>query len=144
MEAQDIIEKFQLIKHPAAGYFKEIYTSEDTITPPSRFPGTRPACSTIYYLLESPEISSWHKMRQDEIWFYHAGEPAKISIKDPKERVSEYIIGNETQTPEANFQVAIPAQHGFTVELIKQNSFIFVSCVTAPGFGEGDCTALDN
>lgn len=125
-------------KHPGGGYFKEVYLSPDLVQPPDRFGGTRPACSTIYYLLESYETLGWHKLKQDEIWFYHAGQPVSIHIKDEVGNETINKIGNQLVDPECQYQVIIPAMHSFSACLLKNDSFILVSCVTAPGFEKGD------
>ncbi len=140
MNAQEIIDLYKLEKHPSAGFFKIVYESNIRVKPLSGFDGGRAVCSTIYYLLQSNEKSDWHKMKQDELWFYHAGNTAIIQINEGNGLISSKIIGNKCIDINAEPQVIIPARHSFRVELLNNNSFIFVSCVTTPGFEIGDAS----
>ena len=57
---------YHLEKHPEGGWFSEVYTApfqaED-----------RPLAGSIYFLLDQNEISHFHQIDCDEIWYYHEG-----------------------------------------------------------------------
>lgn len=64
----DIIKKLNLQAHPEGGYFSEMYRSEMTI------PGIeRQLMTAIYFLLTSDNVSRFHRIKSDELWFYHGG-----------------------------------------------------------------------
>jgi uncharacterized protein len=66
-----------LIPHPEGGYYKEVFRSADesALLPP-RFGSERPPlpyCTSIYYLVEAPDFSAFHRIKADELWYFHAG-----------------------------------------------------------------------
>jgi len=74
---ESIVRRLGLIPHPEGGYYKEVYRSEDRIeSPPSRFgPGRADLslCTSVYYLVEAPDFSAFHRIKSDELWYFHAG-----------------------------------------------------------------------
>jgi len=73
------IGKLQLHKHPEGGWFREIYRADEMIPKnslPEYFTGERNVSTSIYYLLEGKDISTFHRIKSDEIWHYYAGNSA--------------------------------------------------------------------
>jgi predicted cupin superfamily sugar epimerase len=64
------INKLNLQPHPEGGFYKEVFRSEIEV---------RAACSdkvnqaitSIYYLLEGNDYSGFHRLKSDEIWYFH-------------------------------------------------------------------------
>ncbi len=52
--------------------------------------------TSIYYLLHNGERSKWHKIKSDEIWYYHAGAPALQLMIHPDGRLEKVVIGPDT------------------------------------------------
>ena len=62
--ADELKEIFHLEKHVEGGFFSEVYTA------PFEKDG-RPISGSIYFLLDRGEISRFHVIDCDEIWYYH-------------------------------------------------------------------------
>ena len=75
MKSKEIIEKLQLLPHPEGGFYKETYRSDADISIDGN---VRHLCTSIYYLLEDANRSRFHRIKSDELWFFHLGEPLEI------------------------------------------------------------------
>ncbi len=68
--ADTLIRRLALQPHPEGGYYRETYRAAGAVT---RADGKRLAASTaIYYLLCDGAWSTWHRIRADELWHFHA------------------------------------------------------------------------
>lgn len=140
MSAAEWIKKLQLFPHPEGGYFKEIYRSEGVIAQPSlpdRYNGGRVYSTTIYYLLESGDFSSLHRLKSDEQWFHIDGSSLTIHSIDPKGIYTQHHIGKNTDRGEMPHAV-IPKGCWFGGTVDEDNSFVLVGCIVAPGFDFDD------
>jgi predicted cupin superfamily sugar epimerase len=54
------------------GYFAPVWTS------PDRLPGGRALASAILFLITEADFSALHRLKTDEIWNFHAGDPADL------------------------------------------------------------------
>ena len=141
-EAKEIIEFFDLEKHPEGGYFKEIYRSKGVILVkdlPDYFVGNRNYCTSIYFLLTSDSFSAFHKINQDEIWHFYKGSNIKLHIISPEGNYDVILIGNDFLKGEIP-QFTVPANYYFAAEVVENNSYSFVGCTVAPGFDFRDFT----
>ena len=75
MTANDWIDRLELILHPEGGYFKETMRGDGK---------GRASFSSIYFLLTQHDISHFHRIDADEVWYYHAGQTLKIHMITPK------------------------------------------------------------
>ena len=122
---QEIKNHYKLEQHPEGGWFNECFTSSED-------KNNRALAGSIYFLLEKDEISHFHKIDCEEIWFYHEGCGMKITvIKDVAKE--EFILGKEI-TKGQSVMVAIHKDAIFAAENLDPGSYTFVSCVTAPKF----------
>ena len=55
--------------------------------------GTRSLSTAILYLLTADDPSRFHRLRFDEVWFFHAGSPVEMVFLDPLG--DGHIIGPE-------------------------------------------------
>ena len=70
--------------HQEGGYFRETYRSPiETPTPV----GPRALCTSILYMLTADDASRFHRLRFDELWFFHAGSPVEMVFLDPVETI---------------------------------------------------------
>ena len=91
MKAKEVIDVLQLEPLTVeGGFFKELYRSKSIMPDGKRTCGT-----SIYYLMTIDNISSWHKVASDEIWYYHAGSPAIQLLISPDGTLEKRIIGND-------------------------------------------------
>ncbi|MCF8298726.1 MAG: cupin domain-containing protein [Saprospiraceae bacterium] len=134
------IEKLDLKKHPEGGYYKEFYRSNEVIDEnslPERFRGTRCLSTSIYFLLRSDEYSAFHRIKSDEIWYFHAGTALILYIIEESGELSVFKLGSNFENDE-QFQITIPKESWFAAKVIHKNSFTLVGCTVAPGFEFAD------
>lgn len=140
MTAQEYIKKLNLIRHPEGGYFSEIYRAEGIISQlslPLRYNGGRAYSTTIYYLLESGDFSSLHRLDSDEQWFHLDGSALTIHSIDADGKYQKYILGKNIEKGES-LHAVIPHGYWFGATVDELNSFSLVGCVVAPGFDFDD------
>jgi len=130
MTAKDIIQNLNLRAHPEGGYYAETYRSEETITTANG--AKRNVCTGIYFLLENEDKSHFHKIKSDELWFFHLGQPLEIVVMN-EEGVETLMLGSDLGTGE-RLQAIIPANTWFAARLRDGKGFALVSCTVAPGF----------
>ena len=87
MIIEDIIKTLHLIPHPEGGFYKETYRSLETINS-----GKRQLMTSIYFLLTSENVSKFHRIKSDELWFFHAGSPLIVHVLDASRAVP--VAGN--------------------------------------------------
>lgn len=121
----DIINEYKLEMHPEGGWFSECYTS-------SGQQNGRAMAGSIYYLMRGAEISHFHQLDSDEIWFYHEGCGMRITVITSSTR-DEYLLGSNFENDE-RVMVSIPKGAIFAAENLSEDGYTFVSCVTTPKF----------
>lgn len=121
------IRKLGLKPHPEGGYFQETYRCREKI------PGKRRSFATaIYYLLEEGQFSAFHRLKSDEIWYFHAGGPLKIFLLDGSSKAHVIELGR------SRFQAVIPKGVWFAACPGSRSPFSLVSCSVSPGFDFSD------
>ena len=135
MTAAYWIEKLNLLPHPEGGYYRETYRSGSTI-PAGRFDKNRNVCTAIYFLLEEGNKSHFHRIKSDELWFFHEGATLEILVLDEK-KLSSILLGKNPEAGES-LQVMIPAHTWFAARIKERKNFALVSCTVAPGFEFSD------
>ncbi len=128
-EIQKLIENFDLVPHPEGGFYKETYRSEVDF-------GNRKLITAIYFLLTSDNVSHFHRIKSDELWFHHAGSPLIVHTLTTAGH-QQYLVGNPL-IPNMNSQFLVPKDTIFGSTVSEENSYAFVSCVVAPGFDFND------
>ena len=139
------IEKLGLKEHPEGGYFKEIYRSDEITKKenlPARFNGNRNFSTSIYFLLDEENISSFHKLNSDEIWHFYDGSAIKICTLKNNGELSVNVLGKNLDDGES-LQVMIKKNSWFCVEVVNKESFGLVGCTVAPGFDFEDFTLAE-
>ena len=125
MRSEDLKEKYHLEKHPEGGWFSEVYTA------PFEAEG-RALAGSIYFLLDKDDISHFHRIDCDEVWYYHEGCGIKVTMVY-EGKMSELLLGSGL-SPEENMMVILPKGSIFAAENLDKNSYTFMSCMTAPKF----------
>jgi len=123
-----LIETLKLRPHPEGGYYGEVYRSE---LPISTQNGERSLMTSIYFLLTSKDVSRFHVIASDELWFHHEGSDLTVHMLDEYGH-SELKLG--TQDAAARPQQLVPAGKIFGSTVDSPDSYALVSCVVAPGF----------
>jgi predicted cupin superfamily sugar epimerase len=132
--AQYWVENIGMLEHPEGGYFKETYRAEGAFTPEG-FSGERNFATSIYFLLEKDNISHFHRIKSDEIWYYHAGSPLTVHVIFPNGELKELKIGPNIENGEV-LQAIVPANTIFGSTCT--NDYSLVGCMVSPGFDFND------
>lgn len=129
-----IIDQLKLVVHPEGGYYKEVYRSPGKFYPPE-MNASRNYLTSIYFLLEKGNVSHFHVIKSDELWYFHSGDPCLVHVIKPDGEYQQITLGlnlNEGELPFA----AVRAGDVFGSESLGE--FSFVSCAVAPGFDFND------
>lgn len=127
MDIASIINKLKLQPHPEGGFYSETYRSEITI--PGR---DRQLMTSIYFLLASENVSRFHRIKSDELWFYHTGSPLIVHTLENGKHIQTIVGQNVLENELPYFLVPKDTIFGSTV--LNKNSYSLVSCVVSPGF----------
>jgi predicted cupin superfamily sugar epimerase len=125
LDALYFIKTLNLIKHPEGGYFMEVYRSEELIKSkhlPERYNYQHCFSTSIYFLLESKDISAFHRISSDETF-----------IINETGRLQTVIIGSNPLKGEC-FQHTVKRGCWFAAKVINPDSFSLTGCTVAPGF----------
>lgn len=129
-DAQYWIQHLNLVPHPEGGYYKEVYRSEKSFIP-QEIGAERNYITSIYFLIEQGNVSHFHSIQQDEIWFYHAGDSLEVHTLCKTNGHQTVKVGPNANNGEC-LQATVPAKSIFGSK--STGVFSLVSCVVAPGF----------
>ena len=129
------VDALNMQAHPEGGYYAVVY-KHPVFIPDGLHPaipaGGRPLSSTIYYLLPSGEVSRFHRLLSDEMWFFHDGCPMIIhTIRNGV--YTQLILGLDIASGQLPQQL-LEAHTVFGAEPMHADSFSLVSCMVSPGF----------
>lgn len=123
----DILKKtYNLRPHEEGGSFSEVYSSPEE-------KNGRSVAGSIYFLLDSGEVSQFHEIDCDEIWYFHEGCGIKITILAPNGELSHVYLGNNVEKGQSAMAI-IPKASIFSAVNLDDAGYTFVSCVTVPKF----------
>lgn len=135
--AEYYIKLLNMTSHPEGGYYKEFYRSQKLIEPGNSvlkgYKGERNLATSIYFLLNGDQISAFHRLKSDELWYFHAGSPVMIYLIDKRGRLTPLKLGLNIEADEMP-QVLLPKGVWFAAEVYNKESFSLFGCVVAPGF----------
>lgn len=120
---QKLIAKYQMVSHPEGGYYKEIYKNKETVN------GV-PLATSIYFLLGKDDVSWYHQLQSDELWYFHEGGTLMISMILPDGTYQEALLGT---TADASHQVIVP-KHTIFGSRVVEGDYAFVGCMVSHGF----------
>jgi len=135
-DADQWIETLHMRPHPEGGWYSKAYRSSESIPHrclPDRFTGDRFYSTAIYFLLKAPEVSSLHRIRQDELWHFYDGGSLTVHVIDPDGNHSASRLGTDLQNGERPLAV-VRAGCVFGATLNEPDSYVLVGCTVAPGF----------
>ncbi len=132
------VEHLEMTKHPEGGYFKENYANPEHITDQElnvSFEGTRSLATSIYFLLTDSEVSKFHRLKSDEMWYFHDGVPLSIYVISPEGKLDIYRLGLDIEKGEMP-QILVPAGSifGSCIDNPQTNQYSLVGCMVSFGF----------
>ena len=139
-DAEYWINHLSLTPHPEGGYFRETYHSPEILPPeslPARYSSARVCSTAIYFLLKSGQVSKFHRLKSDEMWFYHAGSSLTVYVIEPDGTLHKILLGTALDKGEQP-QVLIKYGVWFGANVNQENMYTLVSCTVAPGFDFDD------
>ena len=126
-ESKKLIEKYKLLPFSEGGYFAEIYTSSSSLIQNNN----RPLAGSIYFVLDQKDITRFHRLDCEEIWYFHQGVGINIYFVEENNTISLKQLGiGKGQEP----MIVIPKNTIFGAENIDSNGYTFISCITVPKF----------
>lgn len=140
-----LIEKLNLLPHPEGGYFSETYRSKEIIKKenlPSRYSGDRNLCTSIYFMIDENNFSAFHRLKSDEIWYFHYGNPLLLNTIDEHGNLSQIILGPDFQSGQ-KFHHTVLAGHWMSASVLNENGFSLIGCSMSPGFDYEDFELAD-
>ncbi|MCQ9288891.1 cupin domain-containing protein [Staphylococcus gallinarum] len=121
------VKQLELTPHPEGGYYKEIIKGEwDETT-------SRASYSSIYFLLTHDNISHFHRIDVDEIWYYHAGDSLTVHMIQPDGTYKYVTIGNNIDNGDV-LQYVVPKGTIFASSIEGGQGYALVGCMCQPAF----------
>ncbi|WP_124067110.1 cupin domain-containing protein [Clostridium sp. E02] len=142
--ADYFIQKLDMIPHQEGGFYKEIEAS--TKNTPLNEDGRetqeiRKLWTSIYFLLRDGEVSNFHRLKSDEMWYYHAGSSLTIYMINPNGELITKELGLDVEKGEQP-QVLVPKGYIFGSAMNKEG-YALVGCMVSPGFDFKDFELFD-
>ncbi len=134
------VDHLGLEPHLEGGFFRQTYIASESIAQPhlpSRYKGRRAFSTAIYFLLEYPDFSAFHRLQSDEVWHFYTGSALSIWTLSPQGQLSQIRLGPDPMQGH-RFQAVIPAGHWLGAHLDVPESYALVGCTMAPGFDFAD------
>lgn len=125
--AQELVQTLGLLPHPEGGFYKETYRSELTLEGKDR-----QLMTSIYFLLTSANVSKFHRIKSDELWYFHAGSPLIVHTLGEHGH-QQHHLGLDLSKGQQPF-LWIPKDTIFGSTVLENDDFSLVSCAVAPGF----------
>ncbi|MBR6185157.1 MAG: cupin domain-containing protein [Clostridia bacterium] len=122
---KELKQVYRLEPHPEGGWFAEMYTAPFLVR-------DRPTAGSIYFLLEKGDISHFHQIDCDEIWYYHEGCGMKITVL--RDGMMETVCLGAREREGQRAAVMIPKGAIFAAENLDRDGYTFLSCATTPQF----------
>ncbi len=139
------IQHLNLKPHPEGGFYSEVYRSNINVSSnqlPIGFEGDRRLATSIFFLLRSKDISKMHRLKSDEMWYFHHGSPVKIIVINREGHKKTIKLGANPEKAE-HFFTLIPAGNIFAAEVIEPDTYSLFSCIVTPGFEFDDFELFD-
>lgn len=131
------IKHLNMTSHPEGGYYREVYRSGNVIQAdkvlPGGYEGERNLATSICFLLEGYQFSAFHRLKSDELWYFHTGSPVQIYTINEEGELTKYLLGVDVVNGESP-QVLLKQGVWFAAENVNPESFSLFGCTVAPGF----------
>ncbi|WP_198781013.1 cupin domain-containing protein [Shewanella putrefaciens] len=124
--ADDFITFLELEQHIEGGYYRSSYRSA------MQYDSTRALWSSIYFLLRTGEVSHFHRLTADEMWYFHGGQSLTIYMISPEGELTTAQLGLDLAAGERP-QFLVPKGCIFG-SAMNQAGFSLVGCMVSPGF----------
>ncbi len=120
-----------LIPHPEGGSYCEIYRGAELVQCNA---GLRNTATVIYFRLRAGERSRFHRLRHDELWFWHEGATVTVHTINEAGHHAELVCG----PPNMGGEYCVLIRAGVWFGALPNGNDVLVSAVVAPGFEFAD------
>jgi predicted cupin superfamily sugar epimerase len=124
--AADVIHALGMRAHPEGGWYVETWRA------PVAVGRSRPAVSTILYLLAAGERSAWHRVDAAEVWQHAGGDPIELRIWTEGDAAITVQRLAADLAPGSVIQAVVPA--GSWQVARPLGSWGLAGCIVAPAF----------
>ena len=134
-----------LTRHPEGGFYRETYRADELVPRaglPERYDGPRCLCTSILFFLPRGEVSALHRLRSDELWYYHAGAALELHVIAGDGSSQSPVLGSDPVRGE-QFQAVVSRGSWFGARVREPGAWALVGCAVAPGFEFGDFELAD-
>ncbi len=129
----DWIKRLSLDEHPEGGWFRRIYTADQSIESPH---GSRPFATSIHYYLDRDQpIGGLHRNRSGILHFLQLGGPVEYLVVTADGALQKTVLGVEDGQALSLF---VPGDCWKASRLVDDASHALVSEVVMPGFDYAD------
>lgn len=138
--ADEWVQSLGLLAHTEGGYYKEVLKSQaNTINDVG---DSRPLYTSIYFLLEHDNPSHFHRLKADEVWYFHDGVPLTIHMIDTNGDYQTITLGRDTDKGQV-LQALVSKGVIFGSSVEEIDAYSLVSCMVSPGFDYRDFELFD-
>lgn len=130
MTAEHYIHILNMLPHPEGGYYKETFRSPVNVNVQG-FDGERSIATSIYFLLKKGQSSALHRIKSDEIWYFHDGDGLHIIEVDEGGNEIITTLGKNIDKGEV-LQHVVKANRWFGARLSPDAEFILSVARSAP------------
>jgi uncharacterized protein len=130
------VSKLGMSPHPEGGYYKETFKSEEHVSDNElsvNYEGKRKLYTSIYFLLTSDDVSHFHRLKSDELWYYHGGSSLSIHVIDENGKYQEIKLGMNLDAGEVP-QFLVKKNSIFGSSVSEKETCSLVGCMVSPGF----------
>lgn len=140
--AAEWITALNMKKHPEGGYFQEVIKSNKNCI--NHEGAERAQFTSIYFLLPKGQVSNLHRLKADEIWYFHDGSPLTIHMISPQGNYTSKKLGLNIEEGESA-QLLVPEGtiFGATSDKDDGKDYSLVGCMVSPGFEFEDFILYD-
>ncbi|MDS0526981.1 cupin domain-containing protein [Clostridium sp. SHJSY1] len=142
--ADYFIKNLNMTPHQEGGFFKESFISKDNISD-SRLnvesEEAKKLWTSIYFLLRDGEVSNFHRLKSDEMWYYHSGSSLTIYMISPEGELITEELGLNIEKGEKP-QILVPKDYIFG-SAMNNPGYALVGCMVSPGFEFKDFELFD-
>lgn len=133
--AEEVIRRLGLAPLPReGGFFAETWRSEARIQGAG---GERSLATTILYLLTPESRSAMHRLKGDEVWHFHLGDPVQMVLLHPDGSGECVNLGPDLARG-MRVQRAVPAGTWQGARLRPGGRWALLGTTAAPGFDPAD------
>lgn len=125
----ELVHLLQMKSHPEGGFYAETYRSDSELETEN---GPRQLITSIFFLLRSEDVSHFHRIKSDELWFWHEGSGLSVHLLGENGHEIQKLgpVDERGALP----QHLVKANTIFGSSVDESESYALVSCVVAPGF----------